>query len=834
MALAHLTINLDAFTGDDRPPVSQYSTITLDPGVDHIDAANDVIHVRSIVVSLDRQGKAATANGVPCVDGRVPVVAGVAYAVSAPNVLRGGPHYIPALTAAQVVDLSDYITPGAPLTPDQAATLTARIVALEAGGGGGGGGVTVHNLLTGRSTADAHPTSAITGLDAALTGKASTTHGHVIADTTGLQATLDAKAATSHTHTGVYAPALGADDNYVTGAEKAALHTHPAVIAQGATQADARTAIGAGTSSIVVGTGAGDAKAGNYQPTAANVSDSTTTGRALLTAADAAAARTTLALGTAATTASTAYATAAQGATADAALAAAAAPELIRDTMAAALVAGSNVTITPNDGADTITIAASGGGSGGGIVTADDTPAAPAEGESATYFVTSAVTWPVGLVWSTDPDGDVAPTITSTALVSMFTLDGVTRAIMGATFPVPPDAVAPSAPTGLSAVTASHTTVNLSWTASTDNVAVTGYEYRIGSGAAVDAGVGVTETVTGLSPSTAYTFQVRAYDATGNRSAWSTSEGATTSAAPADSTPPTVGTLAGSSITSSGFTLTVSGAADETALHATPYRFSTDNGATYSAYQSSAVYAATGLAASTGYTCKHQTRDAAGNTSTGAAVVVTTGVAATGLVATYTGNASNGTPTNPHTFTAAAIGTAAADRHVIVAATWSTAASVTNITGITVGGVAATIDATYYNATGPRGCTIARAAVPTGTTANVVVTMSGAVPSRLGVGTWAVTGAPSLALVDNDAAMFTDAAANSLTLDAVADGVVIAHAHGGAADHTWTNLTERYDVLVENGFSGADAATTTTSHTVTVQKAAATYTLQAVTYQGTP
>ena len=65
---------------------------------------------------------------------------------------------------------------------------------------------------------------------------------------------------------GSYAPALGPDDNYLTDTEKAQLHTHPAVIAQGATQADARTAIGAGTSSLVIGTRAGDAKAGDYAP----------------------------------------------------------------------------------------------------------------------------------------------------------------------------------------------------------------------------------------------------------------------------------------------------------------------------------------------------------------------------------------------------------------------------------------------------------------------------------------------------------------------------------------------------------------------------------------
>jgi len=62
------------------------------------------------------------------------------------------------------------------------------------------------------------------------------------------------------------------------------------------TTADARTAIGAGTSSLTVGTGAEDAKAGNYQPTAANISDATAAGRGLLTAADVAAQRAVLSL----------------------------------------------------------------------------------------------------------------------------------------------------------------------------------------------------------------------------------------------------------------------------------------------------------------------------------------------------------------------------------------------------------------------------------------------------------------------------------------------------------------------------------------------------------
>jgi hypothetical protein len=65
-----------------------------------------------------------------------------------------------------------------------------------------------------------------------------------------------------------------------------------------ADSAAARTAIGAGTSNLTIGTTSTTAKAGDYQPTASNISDSTATGRSVITAADAAAARTAIGAGT--------------------------------------------------------------------------------------------------------------------------------------------------------------------------------------------------------------------------------------------------------------------------------------------------------------------------------------------------------------------------------------------------------------------------------------------------------------------------------------------------------------------------------------------------------
>ena len=91
------------------------------------------------------------------------------------------------------------------------------------------------------------------------------------------------------------------------------------------------------------------------------------------------------------------------------------------------------------------------------------------------------------------------------------------------------DGTAPSVPTGLSATATTPTRVNLAWTASTDNVAVTGYKIYRG-GAYVTTVSTTSWTDTGRSPGTAYSYQVSAIDARNNESAKSTAANATTPA----------------------------------------------------------------------------------------------------------------------------------------------------------------------------------------------------------------------------------------------------------------------------------------------------------------
>ncbi|MBP93420.1 MAG: peptidase S8 [Flavobacteriaceae bacterium] len=91
----------------------------------------------------------------------------------------------------------------------------------------------------------------------------------------------------------------------------------------------------------------------------------------------------------------------------------------------------------------------------------------------------------------------------------------------------PPDTQAPSVPANLSATNTTQTSTSLSWSSSTDNVAVTGYDVYQGS--TIIASVsGTSRQVTGLTANTAYTFRVRAIDAAGNISGYSNTVNVTT------------------------------------------------------------------------------------------------------------------------------------------------------------------------------------------------------------------------------------------------------------------------------------------------------------------
>src|SRR5215472_9067293 len=109
------------------------------------------------------------------------------------------------------------------------------------------------------------------------------------------------------------------------------------------------------------------------------------------------------------------------------------------------------------------------------------------------------------------------------------------RAGSGITFPLlsnektkaGTDTTPPTAPTNLKASVISSSQINLTWTASTDNVGVTNYKvFR--NNVQVGQNLNPSFNNTGLTANTTYTYYVIAYDAAGNASPQSASVSATT------------------------------------------------------------------------------------------------------------------------------------------------------------------------------------------------------------------------------------------------------------------------------------------------------------------
>jgi fibronectin type 3 domain-containing protein len=133
------------------------------------------------------------------------------------------------------------------------------------------------------------------------------------------------------------------------------------------------------------------------------------------------------------------------------------------------------------------------------------------------------------------------------------------------------DVKPPSAPTNVSGSAASPNQVNLSWTASSDDVGVTNYKIYRGANGATPALLATTTTNTAsytdtsVSASTTYTYQVQAIDAAGNVSAMSVPVATVTTPSSADATPPSAPSLLkAESVSYNEINLGWAGSTDET------------------------------------------------------------------------------------------------------------------------------------------------------------------------------------------------------------------------------------------------------------------------------
>ncbi|MFG3439416.1 glycosyl hydrolase family 18 protein [Nonomuraea sp. NPDC047897] len=175
------------------------------------------------------------------------------------------------------------------------------------------------------------------------------------------------------------------------------------------------------------------------------------------------------------------------------------------------------------------------------------------------------------------------------------------------------DTQAPSKPGNLRSAGVTSTSVSLAWNASTDNVAVTGYDLYRGT-TLITTVTGTTHTDTGLSPNTAYTYTVRAKDAAGNLSTPSDPITATTTGGGGGDTqaPSKPGNLRSAGVTSTSVSLAWNASTDNVAVTG----YDLYRGTTLITTVTGTTHTDTGLNPNTAYTYTVRAKDAAGNLST--------------------------------------------------------------------------------------------------------------------------------------------------------------------------------------------------------------------------
>jgi hypothetical protein len=158
--------------------------------------------------------------------------------------------------------------------------------------------------------------------------------------------------------------------------------------------------------------------------------------------------------------------------------------------------------------------------------------------------------------------------------------------------------------------------------------------------------------------------------------------------------------------------------------------------------------------------------------------------------------------TDPYTFSAQSIGAAASDRIVVVGVAWGP----TNdraLTSMTIGGVAATIIGGSAD-----GCAIGYAAVPTGTTADIVLDWPYPV-QLVGVSVWRLVGAESSYSASGAKAYSwtaTSALASAIIIPTDGVGICIIETEANVSI-TWTDATaDSYNHNANGNAMGLGAA----------------------------
>lgn len=184
------------------------------------------------------------------------------------------------------------------------------------------------------------------------------------------------------------------------------------------------------------------------------------------------------------------------------------------------------------------------------------------------------------------------------------------------------DTTPPTTPTNVAASAVTSGTLTLTWTPSTDDVAVTSYSvyYRISPAAFALYGITTINTLAfvGLTAATTYDFYVTASDAAGNISANSITYSVATLAGGGDVTPPTApGSL--SLVSSTTTTIALTWIASTDAVGVTGYiiydRLGTSGSFTQAGTVAANTFTVTGLASNTAYDFQVKAFDAAGNIS---------------------------------------------------------------------------------------------------------------------------------------------------------------------------------------------------------------------------